>query len=825
MGNYPIKKPDKNILLVALFFFLLLNNAQAQDNSDLFLSVFGNSPDSLQVISVPLYINDQYSDDINIQISLQENYINIDALHLIGTLEKYVHEEVLNNIKLNINHETDTVNQMVLDDLGLTTFYNQRELSLFIDIPVELKEEIVINLKQNETSSSGTKLQPSPFSAYINLFSSLNLNITNSPSAREILLPFNLGFDSAVNVKSLVFEGDIQMSFKDTVTVSSWHATMIKDIVSRNIRMKGGTINYPVTMLQSYVPLNGITISRNFSLNPYGNIQSLGQKSIILNTPSEVEIYINGRLLKTLNLPKGRYNLENMQLDSGANNIEIKIIEINGEEHSIYFFQPFSISILKKGLFDFSSTMGIYKTEMDTPYYTGYFRYGLSHNLTIGANFQSDFAMLNGGLSFLLGTAAGNFSIEGSFSYDSGPDWAASFFYRYTNSRLKYKNNWALTAVYRGVNYTGLRLEKITNTYPLRLSAYYGQVLPGNINAGLTINRNFDSSWSNGNTEFILFLSRHFNRGLQVNLFASEKLEDNGDSNFSAGISLTVNFQERNETITTSSSWPGAAIDSTWQKSSDSRIRGYSVNAGISGLPSSAEYAPYGLTLGGEFKGYKFTTSFNHNSSFLNIDNNSLHNSTINFNSALVLAGSTLAITRPVYDSFIIFKPSETFKQYSIGINPEGKSYAALLHGRGNAVLPDLYSYRNSLILLEAIDLPIGYDLGESAYTFTPTYKSGTVITVGSSAVIFAGGIMIDENGLPRKLSPFSVRALDQENIEERMFFTNRDGYFEIYGLTSGQWIIELIENRDYQAVITIPGDTTGYFELSNVNLRKGENK
>ncbi|MDA3812505.1 MAG: hypothetical protein PF518_19480 [Spirochaetaceae bacterium] len=824
MGKFPIQKPDKSTILLYLLFFLFFQYGFSQNNEDLFLSVFGDSLNSVQIIPVPLFINDQYSNDINIQISPQNDNISIEALKLIEILKGQIQSEIINTIELNINSENDTIDSSLLDSLGMNTFYNKKELTLFIDIPLDLKKELIVDLKQNKNSLNGIILRPSPFSAYINLYSSLNLSVSGIPSDREILVPVNLGFDSAFNFNSYVFEGDIQLNYNDLITVSNWNARIIKDIESRNIRMKGGTINYPVTQLQSYVPLTGISISRNFSLNPYENTQSLGKQSIILDSPSTVEIHVNGRLLKKLDLPKGKYLLENMQLDSGANNVEIKIKGISGEEQSLFFFQPFNISILKKGLSDFSSTLGIYENEMEIPYYSGYFRYGLSDFLTLGANIQSDFNMFNSGISLLLGTIAGNFSLEGSLSYDDGLDWAASIFYRYTNSRFPYKNNWSITATYRGINYSGIRLEKVNNTIPLRLSFYYGQILPGNINTGLTINRNFNSSWDGGSTEFVLYLSRHFEKGLLVNLFANEKIDDSGENEFSAGLSMTINLQNKNETITSSSSWPGAAIESTWQKSSESRIRGYNINAGISGLPAATKYTPYGFNLGGEYRGYKFTSSFNHNSSFLNINDISLHNSSLHFNSALVYADSTLAMTRPVYDSFVIFKPSETFKKYSIGINPEGKSYGALLEGKGNAVLPGFNSYRKGQILLEAIDLPIGYDLGESAYTFMPTYKSGAMVTVGSSAVIYAGGFLTNDSGKPQILSAFIIRSLDDKNREEELFFTNREGYFEIYGLTEGNWMIELVENREYNSTFTIPRGTTGYYELWNVHLQKGEN-
>ena len=655
----------------------------------------------------------------------------------------------------------------------------------------------------------------------MNLYSSVNMNISGDSENRDYIFPINISLDTAFNIKTFVIEGDILFNYKEQLSVPSWNLRMIKDIKDLNLRLKTGTISYPVTSLQGFVPLNGMSIERNFGLNPYDNIQSLGSQSLIIDSPSQIEIFVNDRLLKKISLTEGRYDLKNLQLDSGANEIEIKIKELSGREESIFFSRPFNINLLQKGISDFSTAFGIYEGNMDKPYFSGYMRYGLSDVFTLGANLQSDFSMFNSGISLLLGTLIGNFSLESSISYDSGFDWAASLFYRYTNNRFPSKNNWSFSATFRGPNYNGLRLEKVNNTVPLRLGLYYGQIFPGGINGGLSLNRNYKSNWTEVETEIGINLSKHFGRGLLLNFNLNDKIQDDGTSDFSAGITLTVNLQERNETFTTSSSWPGTEIESSWQKSSKSRIPGYSLNAGVSGLPSNVENNPFGITLGGEYRAYKFTSSVNHNSTVLNTNDISLHNSSINFNSALVFADSTLAITRPVYDSFVIIKPSPSFTDFTVGINPEGKSYGALLNGKGPAVLPGFHSYRNGQIIMEAIDLPIGYDLGDSLYTFLPEYKSGAVITAGTEAVVFAGGTLTDEMGKSIALTAVSLKSLDDPSAEEDLFFTNRDGYFELYGLSEGKWRLELLEDRNFYADIIIPADNSGYFELWNVQLKK----
>ncbi len=821
MEKYLTKKQDKLSLIYAILLITSVN-LFAQSSKDLFQSVFGtDSGNSIPSFPVPFYLDNQYSSEILLYYDSQNENVEIEASKTMEILSPRLREETIELLKTHIDVSKDTINLAKIDESGLETYYNIRELALFIDIPSDLQREYSINLKGNKSSSQGETLLPSPFSAYLNYYSSINLNISGIPDDREYKLPFSLLLDTAINNRSYVFEGDILFSYNDYLSVSDWNASVVKDIKEKNLRLRMGTIVYPVTQLQGYIPLNGMVLGKNFKLDPTNNIQSLGRQSLILQEPSKIEIFVNGRLLKKLDLPKGRYQLENLQLDTGSNFVEVKIEGLTGKEETLYFSQAFNIGILKKGLSDYSAAFGINENNMDEPVLTSYYRYGVNEVFTLGANIQSDFSMFNGGLSFLLGTSAGNFSLESSLSYDDGFDWAASFFYRYTNSRFPNKNNWSFSASYRGENYNGLRLEKVSNTTPLRLSFYYGQILPGSINAGLTFNRDYLSNWDEGSTELALHLSKHFGNGLLMNFYASDKIFDDGESDFVAGLTLTVNLQKKNETLTSSASWPGTTIENNWQKSSPTRVPGYNVNLGISGLPTSVENTPYGFTFGGEYRGYRFTSSMNHNSSILNTNDQSLHNSSINFSSAFVYADSTFALSRPVYDSFVIIIPTSSFEEYTIGINPEGNSYGALLNGKGNAVLPGLRSYRNNQVLFEAIDLPIGYDLGESSYSFQPSYKSGSVIRVGSDAVLFAGGILVDETRKPYPLTALLLKSQDRENQEEKMFFTNRDGYFELYGLTEGLWTIELMGDRNLKTEISIPSDITGYYNLWDVILKR----
>lgn len=189
--------------------------------------------------------------------------------------------------------------------------------------------------------------------------------------------------------------------------------------------------------------------------------------------------------------------------------------------------------------------------------------------------------------------------------------------------------------------------------------------------------------------------------------------------------------------------------------------------------------------------------------------------SELRFASAVVYAGGHAAMSRPVSNSFAMFAPDPSIKNYPIGINPQGRrseerTYAATTGGWGPAVLPDLTPYLYRSVRVDASNLPPGFDAGESLYTFYPTYRSGTFVRLGSDANVLLDGTLQYKDKTPAALQAGSISLVDQPGATPETFFTNRAGRFRIEKLKPGRYVMQLYSLPGVTLSLTIPENAAG---------------
>ncbi|WP_342344226.1 hypothetical protein, partial [Vibrio harveyi] len=57
-------------------------------------------------------------------------------------------------------------------------------------------------------------------------------------------------------------------------------------------------------------------------------------------------------------LDPGRYNLQNLILDNGANDITVVVNYVSGKQEVLHFTQFYNATLLAKGLIDYSFSFG-----------------------------------------------------------------------------------------------------------------------------------------------------------------------------------------------------------------------------------------------------------------------------------------------------------------------------------------------------------------------------------------------------------------------------------------------------------------------------------
>ncbi|MCE9521907.1 MAG: fimbrial biogenesis outer membrane usher protein, partial [Alphaproteobacteria bacterium] len=118
-----------------------------------------------------------------------------------------------------------------------------------------------------------------------------------------------------------------------------------------------------------------------------------------LDRASTVDVVVNGTTIRTLRLDAGQYDLKDFPLFNGLNDVELYVVDEFGRRLIAAFSQFFSAKLLNTGVAEYGATLGIPQrrdggdelTYDDTNLtFSGYGRYGLLDDVTVGANFQID---------------------------------------------------------------------------------------------------------------------------------------------------------------------------------------------------------------------------------------------------------------------------------------------------------------------------------------------------------------------------------------------------------------------------------------------------
>jgi len=236
---------------------------------------------------------------------------------------------------------------------------------------------------------------------------------------------------------------------------------------------------------------------------------------------------------------------------------------------------------------------------------------------------------------------------------------------------------------------------------------------------------------------------------------------------------------------------------------------------GILATPSD-----YGITGRLNYTGYRFTSNLSHNFALSRNEDESIGNLTrLTFGTALVFADGHFGWSRPINNSFALVTRNENLRDQQIGINPSGGSYTAQADSLGSAVVPDLQPYQVSNLRIDAPELPLGYNLGSDIYHLLPSYKSGTLIRVGTDATIFLRGVLLDANGKTVSLESGEVTSLSDPNWKPVTLFTNKAGKFALEGFKPGRYELRLFTNQQNPMRFEIPSGLAGVYDIGTLQI------
>jgi outer membrane usher protein len=704
---------------------------------------------------------------------------------------------------------------------GVTVQYVPQTLELALEIPSEMRASRSIQVSTLDRQPIGNFDAPAVFSAYLNARASMDFVHTGAEEgwADPVIL-----LDTAARYGGIVLESEgIAQPGVDDARFQRQGTRFVVDDTDNLVRWSVGDLRTVARGFQAVPDIAGISLYRSYSiLQPQMVARPRGDRTFQLDRPATVEISVNGQPTRRLRLDPGTYNLRDFPFTIGGNDIIVDILDDAGRTETLRFNLFFDQTQLAAGLSEFGlfagvkAPLGLREPEYSDDWqFTGFYRRGMNDFWTLGVNGQADEQSYLAGVESLFATSAGVFSVSLAHSdIDAiGEGQAGNITYQ----RLLQRSNGYSDAISffvesRSEDFAPIGVTIPDNRYDYEVGATYSRVFNDYVYGG------FDLRYSH----------------------ARDTLEEDAESyRTTLGVRLTDNVSARFDLIYENPETDGNLVGlfsltarlggfSSARADYDSRgnrarvsyqaiggqgVGSYNVAANLertdddSGLNASANYygnrAEFGVSHFGVFEsGFSSATD---------------ERTSVRIGSSLAVADGVFSFGRPIYDSFAIVRGHRNLNDAEILVEPVFEGYTASTGVLGAATQPNLGSYTERTITVEAPEAPQGVDIGRGSFRLFPPYRSGYDLVVGTDYSVTAIGRMLDEDGAPLSLVAGRATELAHPENEPVTLFTNREGRFGATGLAPGRWRIEMLTEPPTVYVIDVPADATGVFRTNDL--------
>ena len=620
---------------------------------------------------------------------------------------------------------------------------------------------------------------------------------------------FNLDLDG--RLRPIAFENRLTFDADDSQAFTRQASRLIYDQPYRSLRWTAGDLIPASTSFQGAVDVAGIGLSRLTQTYRSGrSLTATTARTLTLQAPATVEIFVNGQPARTLRLGPGTFDLTDLPLTVGASDVQIIIEDEAGDRQVINydFFSDFSL--LAPGLSEFDFQVGIdapllnnerdYRPERAVA--TGFYRRGINDRLTAGVNFQLAETAQQLGIEAVLANRFGVFNAEisGSQHDEAGSGVAARLEYRYSKEipDLDGARRLNLSIENRSENFSGIEQTPQANSTGFLVSARYDQPIRKNLSvfvgADYAESRDPQREDRYGGTAGV---SWRYDDRTSINARVSyANISLSGQNDLSFGITASRRFGFN------------SAANASYESANESFNLGYGRGPGLTGRGISYNAAiarqreDIGLNGNLGYFGNRGEVGLAHRTSFNRDGDVSTQTSSLRAAGTIAYAGGKFAVGPRINGAFAIVDTHPTLGDAPVVIGTRYSQREIARSGTFGPALVGLSPYSKQTIPFDVPTAPQGYDLGDGVFEVYPWEHAGYVFTVGSAYNVTAVGYLLDFMGRPLLLTSGSARSLSDPAAPARQMFTNRTGRFGISGLSAGEWRVTMAGGQAYDFVI-----------------------
>ena len=675
-------------------------------------------------------------------------------------------------------------------------------------------------------------MSPEAFTAYLN---STVVAFRRHPEGLNGAYPKPSVFlNGAVRYGRGVFEFDFQgreEQFLGTYQVDRRYARLVYDQPEQFRRWTLGDLETETRNRQGYVNLGGVGVTRQTRrFDSFRPGILAGNREFILQSESTVKVVRNGVLLQEFRLDAGRYDLSNLPLITGSNNIELQVVDDAGRSSTVAYRSYLDAIDLEPGDYEYGAYLGVTSPfVIGSPDYsqgelafTGYYRKAFVDRPAIGIGLQASESvqMIDGKTQYIL-PAGQRLSFDAALSNsDSGAGYAGAVTYDFLVDHGDVVDQALLQFDYVSRDFSNLGNPLGNNPIAFTVTGAYSRAFSDNLYGQLQLayqggRDNFGDSYLVGAD-----LSYRYNETvtMQVGVRYQEVpggIIDRDDFGFNVSLTWQPRYDRRADVRYDSASNSGSI---SYAQSIDNRVGAFGYNA-------MANYSDGPMNASGSatYIGNRFDATLSHTAfgrDFESVGDDQV--TALSVSSSVAYAGGQVAVGRRIGDSFAIVRGHPTLdgRQVITGDNLDRGRYQASSGVFGPALSNSLSSYYNQSLRYDVVDAPPGYDLGEGIIRVHPTYRSGYSIEIGTNAFVSAVGSITGIGDVPLALISGRVRPSDDPTSDGQAFFSNSVGRFAIQGLEPGRkYRVELFTSPRQVFEFEVPADSDGLLNLHAVSV------
>ena len=874
-------RPVRTALLIALLAGALpLACATAwaveTEQADESLAMRLNPTGRVLMMPVPLLDGEKRLGELVAKINADDTiWVRKEAL--IRLLGDNVKPEVISAI----NVLPETGGQIEIDALarsGAELRFDRSQVALRIVPKADLRTPQAISLGLIRPSvDSARSAVPANLSGYLNVIggvdhmwetqdvdarTGLHFDLQSALRAGNVVLENDAAYDGAVDAETCPHEA--YCNYNHESGFKRRNTRVVYDRPEEALRFQAGDTTTSPAGFQRITDILGVAIERApRTLQPDTVNRATISHSFIVDHPSEAEIAVNGYVVRRLRLQPGNYDLRDLALATGSNDVEVTLIDDRGSRRTLSRSIYFDRRLLAGGDSDWSLAGGLpsYFRDGERQYVedsyalSGYYRRGLTDRLTGDVNMQADGSVRMAGTGLLSGTPWGFVATRAAVSQSDagtgvavGFDWDLINFGDFTGlvaDEVVARQSLRLSIEYRSNDFrvpgefltTASGLIYPTQDYWLRLLASYTVPIGWGVSATLAGRYQF----ARDEAADLPYTVRGDRYGTDVTFSGSMTERISG--------SLALGYSNESYLLTNSGSVSDPAPefrvmartfvrfdnDTNVSASHDSLnkqsvVTGYHTSGqGIdrweTTVDAYSDQRPDQGALGGTlaYYGNRGEVRVAHNTSLTDLTWSGLsgdvgqQRTSVRVGTSLAFADGKVAIGAPVRGAFAIVYPHESLagKDVTVGTRDQ---VLARADDWGAAVVPNLPAYSQTTLPVDVADLPVGYSLGAGAFDIRAPYRGGYSLMVGSGSSVSAYGTLSNADGSPLSLLS-GIAHPHGDRTHEITVITNVAGRFAAEGLAPGQWVIEMSdETRTLTYTLTVPEGTDGLLRAGTLH-------